>query len=1424
MQPLCRRTPNNLRACRWSPQPNRPRICPSPISMVSSPPILFQFGCWLLAAIPCGFATELLEIKSKESSLHVLLLAGNPDFFNGHFSFTTFNCEYDQNLASSRDGVYTFKAHGQVYHRIHSFGRRESDPKHLELYFYDDDPLLSHRMRLARDEVFKAKDQNVMTKLANLLRENPYAETFRSIGQYGNIDEYRIDLNTDYKLDQRTFNTPTSSEVAAVWVEGTELHRQFERGVTLYGNDNAFYSIKPHHGCYDPLAYPLFFPRGELGWHSGIPKVGVNTARIDGRQSTDSDNPGLMDSVYAGEHRASALGKLWVLPASFIGGPRDMRRRYMDAFALVQKYGKPDIFLTMTCNPNWEEITSELEPGQKSQDRCDLVVRVFKAKLDNLKHQLFKKHILGVVAAHVYVIEFQKRGLPHAHFLLIMQTGSKLTVPDQYDAVISAELPDKNRFPELFDMVVKHMMHGPCGHLNMQNTCMKNGSCKCHYPRLFGETTLQGKDSYPIYRRRDDRQKVRVRGHDLDNRWVVPYNPTLLRMYDCHINVEVCSSIKAVKYIYKYIHKGHDRASVTVIDVDGGQSINEIENFRDARWVSPQEALWRIYSFDLHGISPPVLQLQLHLPGMHLVSYNINDDMRQVLNKDNIDKSMLTEYFRANQLFDWASNYLYREFPEVARWWPGAKKWTARQQRMQVGRIVSAHPAEGERYYLRVLLNHVRGATSFESLRTYDGNVYPTFREAAEKRGLIEADNNIDECLTEASGFHMPPSLRRLFATILVFCEPTDVVGLWNKHLEAMSDDFCRTHSNSNVVEQLVLLDIRDMLQTMGKDIRLFPLPAIKDEHDNMADVVREIFEEMNIPEDPEAEFVVSSLNHEQRHAYDVILSSVENISGGVFFVDGPGGTGKTFLYKALLATVRRSGKIAIATATSGVAASIMPGGRTAHSRFKIPLNIKEDNNDGENIKDIVGNVVEQSLDVVAVGNDPVHVSAKADVGEQPNVTPLSSLDVQNESTQISSDVDTLEQIEQDNLDTLIRICEHNKPKKLNVARVLPKDYTCTTEDLQLIEYIKSLPRKQVVVNIDTAWLNRYDMECLFHGDLQLTGEASTSILYNIKYISLYLSYYIVLSAYIHSIRDEEHILHREGGKVFLESTFISSLLKRDGDPKILLNCKEDTLENRVDNYLQADMVFIPINIENFHWYLAIVNAKKNEVHILDSMGPQITDRRDLYTTVNIDVTSWPVIEKITKQMQTDGVSCGLWMVNYMEYWTGSSLSNNITQNDITKFRFKLPAILWNSRLNTKKGHQETNHHADEDGGSSCDVEIIKTPCELPISLNASSQVQPFISSCALPATLTSTNTQELMSALCTYIMEIDDAEYLEDLSGFLVINFMHSWNGKRLPCISTTSSVLRTKFLVELMKYQDNECNDNIPEEIQKIIKRISV
>lgn len=83
-----------------------------------------------------------------------------------------------------------------------------------------------------------------------------------------------------------------------------------------------------------------------------------------------------------------------------------MKQRHMDAMALVQTYGKPDIFLTMRCNPNWQEIQDELFPGQTTQDRPNLVARIFRAKLEMMKEILTNKNILGVVKAYVYVVEF----------------------------------------------------------------------------------------------------------------------------------------------------------------------------------------------------------------------------------------------------------------------------------------------------------------------------------------------------------------------------------------------------------------------------------------------------------------------------------------------------------------------------------------------------------------------------------------------------------------------------------------------------------------------------------------------------------------------------------------------------------------------------------------------------------------------------------------------------------------------------------------------------------------------------------------------------------------------------------------------------------------------------------------------------------
>jgi ATP-dependent DNA helicase PIF1 len=167
-------------------------------------------------------------------------------------------------------------------------------------------------------------------------------------------------------------------------------------------------------------------------------------------------------------------------------------------------------------------------------------------------------------------------------------------------------------------------------------------------------------------------------------------------------------------------------------------------------------------------------------------------------------------------------------------------------------------------------------------------------------------------------------------------------MGLWIKHYDAMSEDYSCNNPSPDLVQQMVLIDIRNMLQSMGKDIRSFPFPDIDHSYDATNHIPREIFEEASIEQNPKDVLLCDSLNTEQRSAYDEIMVAICSKQGGLFFVDGPGGTGNTFLYRALLAKLRSQDKLAVATVTSGVAVAIMPGGRMAHSRFKIPITLQE--------------------------------------------------------------------------------------------------------------------------------------------------------------------------------------------------------------------------------------------------------------------------------------------------------------------------------------------------------------------------------------------------------------------------------------------------------------------------------------------------
>ncbi|XP_071916210.1 uncharacterized protein [Coffea arabica] len=170
----------------------------------------------------------------------------------------------------------------------------------------------------------------------------------------------------------------------------------------------------------------------------------------------------------------------------------------------------------------------------------------------------------------------------------------------------------------------------------------------------------------------------------------------------------------------------------------------------------------------------------------------------------------------------------------------------------------------------------------------------------------------------------MPSSLRPLFATVLVYCSPTDPKLLWDKFEQQLCSDYQRSqelyHYSSTEIRSKVLKDISKLLEQMGKNIDDYHLVPDTFRSAYHEQLTKEIDSERNIEVLPEDLLLPFKLNAQQRHAYDLILHAISSFVGQSFFIDAPGETGKTFLYRSLLATLRSQGHVAIAVATSGVA------------------------------------------------------------------------------------------------------------------------------------------------------------------------------------------------------------------------------------------------------------------------------------------------------------------------------------------------------------------------------------------------------------------------------------------------------------------------------------------------------------------------
>ncbi|CAN6814888.1 unnamed protein product, partial [Brassica oleracea] len=696
---------------------------------------------------PPPLLEELLQYRWFRDAIRV---------YNSVLAFTSIGMKMDYSVVNA-PGPYTVRI--QVRNRLNAMGQTSTEGN---------------------------LDNTTLARLIEMIDENNcLAKLFRRARDYyeGSRQEFNIRLLSD-KGKGKQYDLPSTSEVAGLIV-GDMSSTIGVRDIVVQFQSDTLQQIRDDHPLYMSLQYPLLFPYGGRLLHQYVVDVFTVIEEDWLRWARNNQDvlraelySNVLDAVSKGDTDAKIIGQRFILPPSFTGGPRYLVEKYHDAMAICREYGNPDLFITMTANPNWREIKEHLEiySGDSPNDRPDIECQPYTAALHR--------------------IEFQKRGLTHAHILLWFGKSSRTLSSEEVDEIISAELPNKEEDPEAYNLVTKHMIHGPCGVINPKSLCMENNVCTKKYPRPYNENTSIDKSGYVLYRRsRNENEYVVKSGANLNNTFVVPHNINILKKYEAHINVEWCNRTTAVKYLFKYI---------------------------------------------------------------------------------------------AKEYFVWNNN---------------SKVWTERKKGKTIGRIVAVHPSAGDRYYLRILINKIKGPRSYDELKTFNDVKYPDFKSVCHARGYLEDDVEWLESMSEGARTATPYQLCDMFVTFLNTCFVASPKGLWEHSWKSMSEDILHKrqrilgHTNleldDETLEQYTLIEVEKLMRMQDRSLNdIKEMPKIK----------------------------------------PVFLKELGNR-----------GTGKTFLYQTIISRLRSRKQIVLPVDSSGIAALLLPNGRTAHSRFNIPLKLDED-------------------------------------------------------------------------------------------------------------------------------------------------------------------------------------------------------------------------------------------------------------------------------------------------------------------------------------------------------------------------------------------------------------------------------------------------------------------------------------------------
>ena len=811
-------------------------------------------------------------------------------------------------------------------------------------------------------------------------------------------------ISDEKKIHSRNSNLPLCSEVAILVPIGQKINNL---DIRLFTKSGEIRRIPLQNCHYDTLMYPLLHLNGEGGWNHIMTKLTplkhykyvmqlreepwidneapeerknifnskLQTGKLSQIYALDIDNKiqtinlnyikspaaqkmfktnsyqGLVDElsgVDTDEKSATVF-----LPSSIRGSPRYYDRCYQETLAIGAEYGTPDIFLTFTANPNWLEITQFSDNELHKQQRADIIARVFRLKTKRLIDTVNKSMVFGNVKAHSCSEEEQKRALPHIHLLLWLKKADKILTPEMADSVFMAEFPDIQLDPSLFEIVRKNMVHGPCGVINNKSPCMDNGKCTKHYPKENIDHTVFTEKGGTLFRRRIDNRFAQLPNYKATNNWIVPYSAFMLLKFKAHINLEMVRSMFSnIKYLYKYIYKGSD---VALMKLKMEETDDEVETYECLRYVNATRAFYNIYSFPIQERFPSVMTLPVHEENKQRVVCLPGLEAARVANPPT---SPLLAYFQECQNENAKANELrYCEMP-LHYTWKGSStdgRWQPRQRGFgdQIGRVPyrMLNPHNHEYFYMRTLLNVRIGVKGFIDLRTVpdDKNENETYvcinyKEACQKLGLYHDDSEWDKVMEEASFWGFPKPLRMLAANILLYNRPVNPLSFLETHQEILVEDYVRTNKKATTKEchEWLLTELKKILETASSNLKHVGLPEPDRIKRTSQAFVHEYSWDSKVLE-IELESTLPNLTIQQKSIFEKTTKSVLKEDGQLYFIDAPGGCGKSFTANCIMNFLRHSNLLVLACASSGIAATVLMGGSTAHNKFQIPVELNEE-------------------------------------------------------------------------------------------------------------------------------------------------------------------------------------------------------------------------------------------------------------------------------------------------------------------------------------------------------------------------------------------------------------------------------------------------------------------------------------------------